>query len=60
MKRQWSRTDKIPNPAQDIKRESNTNAKNSIKYETAQAESQGNSSFPADGHHAILDKADKM
>ena len=46
----------IQHPAQDNKQERNPNAKDGIKYMT-QAESQVVSSFPADGHQAILNKA---
>ena len=49
---------RITNPVQDAKRERNTNIKNGIKTETAQAESQ-DSSFPTEGHQAILHKATK-
>ena len=36
-----------------------TNTAEGIKSKTAQAESQEVISFPADGHRAILNKADK-
>ena len=45
----------ILRPAQVAKRERDT--KDSIKYKGAQADSQADSSFPADGHEAIPKKS---
>ena len=50
-----SRYNRMAHPAQDTKREMNTNPKNGIN--TTKAESQeDSSSFPAYGHLAIINK----
>ena len=49
----------IRHPAPDTKQERNTNNEVGIKNKTAQAENQEVSSFPADGHWTILNKANK-
>ena len=41
------RYNRIPRPAQETKQERNINTKCDIKYETAQAKGQEDSSFPA-------------
>ena len=46
-------------PAQDIKLERSANTKDGMMYNTTQAKSQEGISFPADGHQAVLNKANK-
>ena len=45
-----NRSNRVPHPAQDTKREWNANTKGGIKSNTGQAERQEDSSFPADDH----------
>ena len=48
---------RIPYPALNNKRERDTYNLDGTKIKTAQAKSQGDSSFPTDGHKAILNKS---
>ena len=47
---------RIPHPTLNIKRERDTYSYDGTKIKTAQAKSQGDSSFPTDGHKATLNK----
>ena len=51
-----NRYNKIPYPALNTKRERDTYNLEGTKIKTAKAKSQGDSSFPTDGHKAILNK----
>ena len=55
-----NRSNRIPHPVQDRKREGNTNPKDSVKYKTAQAENQADGSFPADGHETIQNRTNSQ
>ena len=54
MIRNWY--NQIPHPALNTNRERDTYNKDGTKKKTAQVKSQGDSSFPTDGHKAILNK----
>ena len=49
-----NRYNQIPHPALNTKQERYTYNLDGTKIKTAQAKSQGDSSFPTDGHKAIL------
>ena len=51
-----NRYNRIPHPVLNTKRERDTHNQDGTKTKTAQAKSQGDSSFPTDGHKAILNK----
>ena len=51
-----NRYNRIPHPAINTKRERDTYKLDGTKIKTAQVKSQGDSSFPTDGHKAILNK----
>ena len=51
-----NRYNRIPYPALNTKRERDTYNLDGTKIKTAQVKSQGDSSFPIDGHKAILNK----
>ena len=51
-----NRYNQIPYPALNTKRERDTYSEDGTKIKTAQMKSQGDSSFPTDGHKAILNK----
>ena len=53
-----NRYDRIPYPALNTKRERDTYNLDGTKIKTAQVKCQGDSSFPTDGHKAILNKLD--
>ena len=50
------RYNRIPHPALNTTRERDTYNQKGTKIKTAQVKSQGGSSFPTDGHKAILNK----
>ena len=51
-----NRYNRIPHPALNTNRERDTYNQDGTKIKTAQVKSQGDSSFPTDGHKAILNK----
>ena len=54
-----NRYNRIPHPALKTKRERDTHNQDGTKTKTAQAKSRGDSSFPTDGHKAILNKLNR-
>ena len=51
-----NRYNRIPHSAQNTKRERDTYNEDGTKIKTTHVKSQGDSSFPTDGHKAILNK----
>ena len=51
-----SRYNPVPHPASKTEQERDTYNQDGTKIKTAQVKSQGDSSFPTDGHKAILNK----
>ena len=54
-----NRHNQIPYPAEDTKRERNTNNLDGIKFKTTRTKGQDDNSFPADDNWAILNKPRK-